>query len=116
MANGGTPYYPPIIDSSPNIDSRDSAAIPTFVVVIANLNSARMGAAKRPLSSLNPWLYDSHKALTDAVDECELECDDGLESRNRIWARRISKRLCSPRSSVRTCVLADLSVLGRPAG
>ena len=47
--------YPPIIDPSPDIDSRASTAAPTFAIVIANLNRGwyeRRQAASPLLESL----------------------------------------------------------------
>jgi hypothetical protein len=70
------PDYHPIIDPSPDIDSRASTAISIFAAVITNLNRAGMSAGRRPLRFLNPWLYrDSYKALMDTADGGSIGCN-----------------------------------------
>jgi hypothetical protein len=68
------PGYPPIIDPSPDIDSRASTAPPNRG--ITNLNRAGMSAGERPLRFLNPWLCgDGHKALIDIADGASISCN-----------------------------------------
>lgn len=46
-----------------------SASALTFASVISLLNNALLSAEKRPLGSLNPWLYsEGYEGLTDIVD------------------------------------------------